>query len=82
MESASPSKDVFLRTVSYLAALHKLGCSRPMSEETFLSVSEEEERNARELYLSQVQRGYRMAEGICEGRIVFDYDDNDLAYVR
>ncbi|KAJ6535548.1 hypothetical protein B0H19DRAFT_1271291 [Mycena capillaripes] len=82
LESASPSKDVFLRTSAYLAALQKLGCSRPMNEETFRSASEEEEHAARELYLFQIQRGYRMKEGgVCEGRLVFDYDDHGHPYV-
>ncbi|KAJ6549305.1 hypothetical protein DFH09DRAFT_1281487 [Mycena vulgaris] len=77
LQTSSPSKDVFHRTVGYLAAVQKLGCSRPISEQTFLSATEEEERYARELYLFQAQRGYRMKDGICEGRIVFDYDDNE-----
>ncbi|KAJ6627414.1 hypothetical protein B0H10DRAFT_1779384 [Mycena sp. CBHHK59/15] len=80
LQSSSLSKDVFLRTMVYLAALKKLGCSRPFSEETFLSASEEEEGEACELYLFQTQRGYRMPDGICEGRVVFDYDDNEQPY--
>lgn len=81
MQSSSPSKDVFLRTVGYIAAIQRLGCSRPLTEETFLLASEEEERQTRDLYLHQVQRGYRMPEGICEGRLVFEYDDNDRPYI-
>lgn len=81
MQSSSPSKGVFLRTVGYAAAIQKLGCSRPLSEETFLLASEEEERQTRDLYLHQVQRGYRMLEGICEGRLIFGYDDNDCPYI-
>jgi hypothetical protein len=69
---SSPSRDVFTRTVAYLAAIRKLGCSRPLSEETFFLASEEEERETRALYLQQIQRGYRMREGICEGRMVFN----------
>jgi hypothetical protein len=81
MQSSSPSKDVFLRTVGYAAAIQKLGCSRPLSEETFLLASDEEERQTRDLYLHQVQRGYRMPSGICEGRLVFGYDNNDCPYI-
>ncbi|KAF7354586.1 hypothetical protein MSAN_01371900 [Mycena sanguinolenta] len=76
-ETSSPSKDVFLRTVAYLAAIQKLGCSRPLSEQTFLLASEEEERQTREIYLHQVQRGYRMPDGICEGRLVFGYGETE-----
>ncbi|KAJ6467409.1 hypothetical protein C8R45DRAFT_938748 [Mycena sanguinolenta] len=76
-ETSSPSKDVFLRTVAYLAAIQKLGCSRPLSEQTFFLASEEEERQTREIYLQQVQRGYRMPGGICEGRLVFSYSETD-----
>ncbi|KAJ6474456.1 hypothetical protein C8R47DRAFT_709767 [Mycena vitilis] len=81
LETSSPSKDVFLRTVGYLAAIQKLGCSRPLSEKTFLLSSEEEERQTRELYLHQIQRGYRMRNGICEGRIVFGNDDSEQPFV-
>ncbi|KAJ7083296.1 hypothetical protein B0H15DRAFT_785085 [Mycena belliarum] len=81
VQSSSPSKDVFLRTSAYLSALQKLGCSRPLCETTFLSATEEEERDARDLYLFQTQRGYRMKEGICEGRIVFDYDERGVPYI-
>ncbi|KAJ7508004.1 hypothetical protein B0H11DRAFT_2218004 [Mycena galericulata] len=81
IQSSSPSKDVFLRTVAYLAAVNKLGCSRPLTEETFLLVSEQEEREARELYLFQIQRGYRRPEGICEGNLVFGYDDDERPYI-
>ncbi|KAJ7467757.1 hypothetical protein B0H11DRAFT_1732694 [Mycena galericulata] len=81
LQSSSPSKDVFQRTSAYLAAVQKLGCSRPLTEETFLLASEEEERQARDLYLLQTQRGYRRPDGICEGRLVFGYDSADRPYV-
>ncbi|KAK7015317.1 hypothetical protein R3P38DRAFT_2637341 [Favolaschia claudopus] len=76
-ETFSPSRDVFLRTLAYLAALKKLGCSRPLDEETYLLTSEDEERETREIYLHQIQRGYRPKEGICEGRLVFGRSDDD-----
>ncbi|KAJ7775045.1 hypothetical protein B0H16DRAFT_1684672 [Mycena metata] len=69
LQSTSPSKDVFMRT--------RLGCRRPLTEETFLLASEEEARDARELYLDQIRRGYRMPEGVCEGRLVFGFSDSD-----
>ncbi|KAF8128839.1 hypothetical protein K438DRAFT_1645085 [Mycena galopus ATCC 62051] len=81
LESSSPSKDVFLRTVAYIAAVQKMGCRRPISEETFLLTSEEEERETREIYLQQIRRGQRQTEGICEGRIIFANDDNDQPYI-
>ncbi|KAJ7720038.1 hypothetical protein B0H16DRAFT_1793932, partial [Mycena metata] len=77
LQSTSPSKDVFMRTVSYVAAVQRLGCRRPLTEETFLLASEEEARDARELYLDQIRRGYRMPEGVCEGRLVFGFSDSD-----
>ncbi|KAJ7936615.1 hypothetical protein B0H13DRAFT_2303666 [Mycena leptocephala] len=43
--------------------------------------SEEEMQEARDLYLLQIQRGYRMKEGICEGRVVFDYGDDGRPYI-
>lgn len=81
LQSWSPSKDIFMRTVGYLAAVQKLGCSRPFSEETFLLASEQEEREAREMHLMQIQRGYRRPQGICEGSLVFGYDDEERPYI-
>ncbi|KAJ6478210.1 hypothetical protein C8R45DRAFT_933970 [Mycena sanguinolenta] len=78
---SSPSKDVFMRTVGYLAAIKKLGCSRPLSEETFLLATEEEERETRQIYLQQIRRGYRVTGGICEGQLVFGYDEDERAYI-
>jgi hypothetical protein len=82
MQYVSPLKDTFCRTSAYLAALRKLGCCRPLVEATRLSPTEEETREATELYLQQVQRGYRPKEGICEGRLVFEYDNLDRAVIR
>ncbi|KAJ6546670.1 hypothetical protein DFH09DRAFT_1506327 [Mycena vulgaris] len=65
LQYVSPSRDIFLRTSAYLAALQKLGCSRPLAEVTNLSTTEEEQREARDLYLFQTKRGYRMKEGDC-----------------
>jgi hypothetical protein len=31
--------------------------------------------------LRQIQHGYRMREGICEGRLVFGYDNEDRPYI-
>ncbi|KAK6991924.1 hypothetical protein R3P38DRAFT_2571883 [Favolaschia claudopus] len=81
LQYVSPTRDIFLKTLSFLAALQKLGCGRPLFEITTLSATEEEEREAKELYTYQVQRGYRAREGLCEGRIVFDYDDNERPYI-
>lgn len=79
----SPSRDIFLKTLAYITAIQKLGCSRPLFEATGnISDTEAEMQEARELYLSQTQRGYRMKEGICEGRVVFDYTDDGRPYIR
>ncbi|KAJ7020865.1 hypothetical protein C8F04DRAFT_1403338 [Mycena alexandri] len=82
LQFTSPSRDIFLKTLSYIAAIQKLGCSRPLFEATGnFSATEEEMKDARDLYLFQTQRGYRMKEGICEGRVVFDYGDNGRPYI-
>ncbi|KAJ7122366.1 hypothetical protein C8R44DRAFT_622071 [Mycena epipterygia] len=81
LQYVSPSRDIFLKTSSYLAALQKLGCSRPLVEVTNLSATEEEMQDARDLYLFQIQRGYRTNEGLCEGRVVFDYSDDGHPYI-
>ncbi|KAJ7112747.1 hypothetical protein C8R43DRAFT_1157399 [Mycena crocata] len=81
LQYVSPSRDIFLKTSAYIAAVQKLGCARPLAESTNFSATEEEEREAQELYLFQTQRGYRMKEGLCEGRIVFDYGDDGRPYI-
>ncbi|KAJ7031452.1 hypothetical protein C8F04DRAFT_924530, partial [Mycena alexandri] len=82
LQYVSPTRDIFLKTSAYLAAIQKLGCTRPLLEVTNLSATEEEARETREIYLHQVQRGYRTKEGLCEGRVVFDYGDNGKPYIR
>ncbi|KAJ6467649.1 hypothetical protein C8R47DRAFT_1303282 [Mycena vitilis] len=81
LQYVSPSRDIFLKTSAFLVAIEKLGCGRPLMEVTNLSATEEEARNVRDLYLHQTQRGYRRTEGLCGGRIVFDYDDNGRPYI-
>lgn len=83
LQYVSPSRDIFLKTLAYITAIQKLGCSGPLFEVTGnFSETEEEMQEARDLYLFQTQRGYRMKEGICEGRVVFDYGDNGRPYIR
>ncbi|KAJ7506100.1 hypothetical protein B0H11DRAFT_1707331 [Mycena galericulata] len=82
MQYVSPLKDTFCRTAAYLTALRKLGCSRPLVEATALSLSEEETRQATQLYMHQVQRGYRPTDGTCEGRLVFENDAKGKAHIR
>ncbi|KAJ7018082.1 hypothetical protein C8F04DRAFT_1199503 [Mycena alexandri] len=55
LQYASPSKDIFCRTAAYLAALRKLGCSRPSVEETLFSESEEEQNKILEIYREQLR---------------------------
>ncbi|KAJ6506213.1 hypothetical protein C8R47DRAFT_1241345 [Mycena vitilis] len=82
LQFVSPSRDIFLKTLAYIMAIQKLGCSRPLFEATAnFSDTEEEMKDARDLYLFQTQRGYRMKAGLCEGRVVFDYGDNGRPYI-
>jgi hypothetical protein len=82
VQYASPTKDIFCRTGAYLTALRKLGCCRPIVEATPLSATEEENREARQIYMHQIQRGYRPQDGTCEGRLIFEYDTYDNPVVR
>lgn len=83
LQYVTPTRDIFLKTLAYITAVQKLGCSRPLFEVTNnISDTEAEMQEARELYLSQIQRGYRMKEGICEGRVVFDYGNDGRPYIR
>ncbi|KAJ6484352.1 hypothetical protein C8R47DRAFT_1072982 [Mycena vitilis] len=82
LQFVSPSRDIFLKTLAYIMAIQKLGCSRPLFEATAnFSDTEEELKDARDLYLFQTQRGYRMKDGLCEGRVVFDYGDDGRPYI-
>ncbi|KAJ7624173.1 hypothetical protein B0H17DRAFT_1151339 [Mycena rosella] len=81
LQYVSPSRDIFRRTSAHLAALQKLGCTRPLAQVMNLSTTEEEAREARDIYLFQTQRGYRMQEGLCEGHVVFDYGDDGCPYI-
>ncbi|KAJ7122259.1 hypothetical protein C8R44DRAFT_622063 [Mycena epipterygia] len=82
LQYASPSKEIFCRTAAYLTALRKLGCCRPLVQETELSIDLEERKQTRDIYLQQIQRGYRPKDASCEGRLLFGYNSQGQAYIN
>ncbi|KAJ7730898.1 hypothetical protein DFH07DRAFT_756061 [Mycena maculata] len=81
LQYASPSKDIFCRTSSYISALRKFGCSRPLAEPTLLSPDQQERAQLQEIYLQQVQRGLRPRDGKCQGRLLFEHDIHGNAHI-
>jgi hypothetical protein len=86
LQCSSPKRDIFLHTVSFIAALERYGCRWKRSAHTqVLSCEEQQQKERRGIYRHQTQRGYRKPdsdEPICEGRIVFDYNRADQPYIR
>lgn len=82
LEYASPSRDVFVRTSAYLAALRKLGCGRPRWDFTCLTPAEQEQREIQQQFEMQVGRGYQMEKITCQGRLVFEYDSQGHPQVK
>ncbi|KAJ7218166.1 hypothetical protein C8J57DRAFT_1095711, partial [Mycena rebaudengoi] len=85
LQCSSPKRDIFLHTVSFIAALERYGCRWKHSAHTqVLSCEEQQQKERRGIYRHQTQRGYRKPdsdEPICEGRIVFDYNRADQPYI-
>ncbi|KAF8182256.1 hypothetical protein K438DRAFT_2166815 [Mycena galopus ATCC 62051] len=67
--------------VDELSIPHNSASREDVRERLRKDQTEEEDREAKDLYLFQTQRGYRMKDGLCEGRIVFDYGDDDRSYI-
>lgn len=82
MEFASPSRDVFVKTASYIAALRKHGCRTPLHEVTCLLATEAEAREKYDRHMTIAQRGYQPSQPVCKGKLIFAFDQFNRPYVR
>jgi hypothetical protein len=82
MEFASPSRDVFQKTASFLTALRKLGCVAPEHEPTILNFTEHNQREKALSHQAKLWRGYRPSDDHCKGRLFFEYDMADKPFIR
>ncbi|KAJ7127685.1 hypothetical protein C8R44DRAFT_616325 [Mycena epipterygia] len=70
LESSSPQRDLFKRTAAYIATLRNHGCTRPCSQPTVRSETEQQEFDDHQARLERFRRGY-VKVPTCEGRIMY-----------
>ncbi|KAJ6482225.1 hypothetical protein C8R47DRAFT_1218201, partial [Mycena vitilis] len=74
---SSPQRAIFNKTAAYINAIRKVGCRRPVQEETFRTGEELREYTEDQALKQDLQRGYS-APKTCQGRILFhEYPDRD-----
>lgn len=77
----SPSRGVFEKTLALWTAFQNLGCPAPCKEATEYSGGEKIERDRVQDLRAEVQRGHD-AKVTCEGRLLLEYDQHGIAFVR
>ena len=82
LDTASPTRDVFEKTLAFISALQKNGCPAPLQEPTVLSREEEEYRSAFLKNAVKIQRGYTPGQRRCEGRLYLMYTNDGFPYIR
>jgi hypothetical protein len=82
LDTASPSRDIFEKTLAFISALQKNGCPAPLHEPTFLSQEEEGSRNAFLEHTVKIQRGYTPSQRRCEGRLYLMHTNDGFTYIR
>lgn len=82
LDTASPTRDVFEKTLAFISALQKNGCPAPHHEPTFLSQEEEQSRNAFLEHAVKIQRGYTPSQRRCEGRLYLMHTNDGYPYIR
>jgi hypothetical protein len=82
LQGKSPWRDIFRKTLSFITALRKSGCRAPMHEATHRSLNEEFQYEIDLAHEAKLQRGYTSSETRCDGRLLFDYDDQLQPYIR
>ena len=80
--STSPTRDVFQRTASLIAALRKLGCGRALHETTLFTPTELHKNQMVQELQETYRRGYVLPQSLCAGRILFEYDHRGIAFLR
>ena len=82
LDTASPTRDIFEKTLAFISALQKNGCLAPLQEPTVLSREEEESRNVFLKHAMKIQRGYTPGQRRCEGRLYLMHTNDGFPYIR
>ncbi|KAJ7257624.1 hypothetical protein C8J57DRAFT_1074290 [Mycena rebaudengoi] len=78
---SSTRSALFQKTLAYFVALMKQGCSAPPHEATDYFGEELEQRQAWLLQLQRNRRGHSPKTS-CDGRLLFQYDNQGKAFIR
>jgi hypothetical protein len=81
LQSNSPIRDVYEKTLSLWSALTKTGCGAPRDELTIFSGTDLAEHNRHKAQLEATRRGHD-TKITCNGRLLFEHDHKDNAYIR
>lgn len=82
LDTASPTRDIFEKTLAFISALEKNGCPAPLYEQTILSQEEERSRNAFLEHAVKIQWGYTPGQRRCEGRLYLMHTNDGFPYIR
>lgn len=84
LDTASPTRDLFEKTLAFISAFQKNGCPAPFHEPTFLSQEEEGARHAFLEHAVKIQQGYTLAgdQRRCEGRLHLMHTNDGFPYIR
>lgn len=76
LDNSTPWRDIFTRTVAFLASIKKLGCGFPLFEPTALLPHEQLEHDKLRASQLKFQRGcIRPPASTCEGRLLLEFDN-------
>ena len=79
--STSEAWTIHERSVSYAHALLQHGCGAPELEPTHLSQDEREQRDMHHDLLTRAGRGVPLKDGLCQGRLLFNFDHKGDAFI-
>lgn len=79
LDLASPTCEVFEKTLAFISALRKNRCPGPLYEPTFLSLEEEESRKA---FLEHAVKIQTPGRKTCEGRPHSLHKNDGFPYIR
>lgn len=82
INTMSPTRDIFEKTLAFISALQLNGCRAPLYEPTILSLREQEIHSAFAAHKARMQRGYTPLNQMCEGRLHLLYTAEDAPYIR
>jgi hypothetical protein len=78
IDTASPTRDTFLKTTALISALQLLGCRGPMHEPTLISGWEKEINDLLAAHKATIQRGFTPKHPLCSGRLELWYGSVNL----